>query len=274
MSLGHLALLVFLAGGCGRYDRPDIQQAKPQVQADTEHPHKTGLLGGVISSFGQDQFHAEALLESNGTLVVYILGADETQLHPIEMQDLTAYIRREQDDNAVAVLLTPAPMRSDPKDMTTRFSAAIPDSFAASPFYLAAPGLVIGDERYVLRFAVNTEPEAVKTESRPEMPQPISDDQATQLYLKAGGLYTQEDIEANGYQTAAKKYANFRPKHDPNPEPGDAICPITNTLANRECSWIIDGKKYYFCCPPCIDEFLELAKTKPTLIKSPSEYVR
>jgi hypothetical protein len=38
------------------------------------------------------------------------------------------------------------------------------------------------------------------------------------------------------------------------------------------CSWIIGGQKYTFCCPPCIDEFVKLAKADPTKILPPEKY--
>jgi hypothetical protein len=90
--------------------------------------------------------------------------------------------------------------------------------------------------------------------------------------LTPGGLYTESDIQANGRTTASEKFSKFQAKHDFQPRQGDALCPVTRTKANPTCTWIIGGKKYAFCCPPCIDEFLELAKQAPEAIKSPEEY--
>ena len=59
-----------------------------------------------------------------------------------------------------------------------------------------------------------------------------------------------------------------------NPKPGDKICPITDTKANPKCTWIVGGKTYQFCCPPCIDEFVRLAKENPDKVKDPEEYVQ
>jgi hypothetical protein len=60
------------------------------------------------------------------------------------------------------------------------------------------------------------------------------------------------------------------------PKPGDKICPVTMTKANPACTWIIAGKEYEFCCPPCVDEFVSWAKD-PELAKDilpPEEYVK
>jgi len=106
------------------------------------------------------------------------------------------------------------------------------------------------------------------------MPEKVLDSAEVDLYLIPGGAYTSADIIANGSQTASEKFKAFQAKHDFKPKVGDAICPITRTKANPTCSWIIGGNEYLFCCPPCIDEFLLTAKSSPTSIKSPSDYVQ
>lgn len=112
-----------------------------------------------------------------------------------------------------------------------------------------------------------------RSRSESEMPEKVVDAAEEQLYLTAGGLYTTADIVANGSQTASQRFKGFRAKHDFNPKTGDAICPITYTKANPACSWIIGGKEYLFCCPPCIDEFLTMAKSDTPRIEDPSYYV-
>ncbi len=106
-----------------------------------------------------------------------------------------------------------------------------------------------------------------------QMPEKVVDSAEVELYLTAGGAYTNADIVANGNQTASEKFKSFQAKHDFSPKVGDAICPITRTKANPACGWIIGGKEYLFCCPPCIDEFLVVAKSNPTSIENPSYYV-
>ncbi len=63
-------------------------------------------------------------------------------------------------------------------------------------------------------------------------------------------------------------------KHDMNPKPGEKICPVTFTKANAKIEWQLDGKKYLFCCPPCVDEFVRTAKEEPDQWKEPEDYVQ
>lgn len=93
------------------------------------------------------------------------------------------------------------------------------------------------------------------------------------LFMTPGGKYTREDILANGEVLPSEKFKGIRAKHDNKLEPGDKICPVTLTAkANPKFSWIIDGQKYEFCCPPCIEDFVATAKEHPEEIKSPDSY--
>lgn len=108
----------------------------------------------------------------------------------------------------------------------------------------------------------------------PDMPTALGLEAARELYLSPGGLYTTADITANGGVTAAQKYQGFQSEHDFAPRPGDRVCPVTRTKANPRCTWVVGGKEYQFCCPPCIDEFLQLAKEEPERIRPPEHYTR
>lgn len=94
------------------------------------------------------------------------------------------------------------------------------------------------------------------------------------LFLTPGGAYTAADIAANGNTSAYQKYATVVPMHDAKVAVGEAVCPISETKPNPALKWQIGGKVYTFCCPPCIAEFVQKAKTDPASIKSPSEYVK
>ncbi|HEX8875476.1 MAG TPA: heavy metal-binding domain-containing protein [Phycisphaerales bacterium] len=106
------------------------------------------------------------------------------------------------------------------------------------------------------------------------MPTGVSADDERALYLTPGGVYTEADIKANGSVTAGDKYKGKMAKHDMKPKAGDKVCPITMTKANPKFTWIIGGKTYEFCCPPCIDEYVLLAKTSPKEVLDPSEYIK
>jgi hypothetical protein len=110
--------------------------------------------------------------------------------------------------------------------------------------------------------------------AEPRMPAQVDEAGERMLHLTPGGKYTQADVDANGRMIPSQKYRGFQARHDVNPRSGVAICPITRTKANRECTWIVDGRSYQFCCPPCIDEFVRLAKEQPERILAPGDYVK
>jgi hypothetical protein len=127
------------------------------------------------------------------------------------------------------------------------------------------PSIRIAGERY--RFGFTT-----PGVSHAPMPPKVTDAAERELYLKPAGAYLAADIVANGSQTASEKYRGFRAKHDMNPQSGDLVCPVTRTKANPQCTWVVSGKEYQFCCPPCIDEFVQRAKQKPESIEQPESY--
>lgn len=110
--------------------------------------------------------------------------------------------------------------------------------------------------------------------SVPAMPAKVTDAEERELYLTPGGAYTEADVAASGRRTASAAYPNFRASHDADPRPGDPVCPVTRTKADPRCSWVVGGRAYTFCCPPCIDEFVRLAKAYPGRVRSPAEYVQ
>jgi YHS domain-containing protein len=71
-----------------------------------------------------------------------------------------------------------------------------------------------------------------------------------------------------------QKFKGIKSTHDMKPKAGDRICPITETKANPLFSWVIDGKSYQFCCPPCVDEFLKAAKASEAPLAPPESYVK
>jgi hypothetical protein len=111
------------------------------------------------------------------------------------------------------------------------------------------------------------------TRAEPEMPAAVGESEGRKIHLEPGGKYTLADIKANGRTIPSQKYRGFRARHDFNPEPGDRLCPVTRTKANPDCTWTVGGMVYQFCCPPCIDEFVLLAKERPEDVQLPDAYV-
>ena len=189
---------------------------------------------------------------------------------PFEKQTLTAYIKSEGDTESTEISVEASPQNGDSEGMTSQFIGTVPTELAGKPLIVTIPSIRIKGERFRLGFTTATE----KHEAEAGMPMKVSDEAERQLYLTAGGKYTEADIAANGKMTASQKFKGQMSAHNLRPQPGDKICPITTTKANPKFSWIVGGKSYEFCCPPCVDEFVKTAKLQPEEIMDPEEYVK
>jgi len=236
--------------------------------ANEVHPHKPGSHGGIIIPIGSDSYHAEAVIEKGGDFRLLMLGKDETRIQEVDIQPVKAYVKVVGSPDATPVDMTATPQEGDAADMTSQFVGQLPEEFRGRQLDVTIPNLRIAGERFRIGFTTVTEAHA------DEMPAALPDDEERQLYLTAGGKYTEADIKANGNVTASRKFKGVASKHDMFPKKGDRICPITLTKANPDFTWIIDGKPYQFCCPPCIDEFVKLAKEQPDELKEPDSYIK
>lgn len=248
------------------------QASGAEATTDEEHGHKEGAHGGIIVSLGRDSYHVEAIVTSGGELRLYTLGNDETRVIDIGAQKLSGFVQPSEGGESVAIEIAPQPQPGDGESKASLFIAQLPEGLVGKTINVTVPSMTIEGERFRLGFTTK------KSESEGHgdvaMPEKATDDAERELYLTPGGIYTQADIEANGKVTASQKFATFKAAHDLKPKVGDKICPVTLTKANAQCSWIIGGKTYEFCCPPCVDEFLGLAKTKPDQVKPPEDYVK
>jgi YHS domain-containing protein len=268
-----MAVPLILAG-CNNRGGPGPQAQRPEAPAvsvpsksDEQHAHKPGAHGGNIVPIGRDNYHAEAVFETGGVLRLYPLGQDEAKVLEIEAQPLTAYVKPQGGAEAVSFVLRPEPQPGDKPDMSSQFVGRLPRELWGKPVEVTIPTLRIGGERFRVGFS-----SAPAAHADADMPNKVAGADERQLYLTAGGKYTAADITANGGLTASQKFKGVQAAHDLNPKPGDKICPVTLTKANPKFSWVIGGKTYEFCCPPCVDEFLQLAKEKPDEVKAPEEY--
>ena len=243
--------------------------ATGSTSSDEEHGHKPGAHGGIIVSLGRDSYHVEAIVTSTGELRLYTLGNDESRVIDVEIQDLVAYVKPSDGTDSTSIEIKPQPQPGDAEGKASLFVAQLPDSVVGQSIDVTVPNITIGGERFRLGFTTKVDEHAEEA-----MPAKVADEAERKLYLTPGGLYTQADIEANGNMTASQKFAGFQASHDLKPKTGDKICPVTLTKANAKCSWIVGGKEYEFCCPPCVDEFVALAKTKPDEVKEPEQYVK
>ena len=231
-----------------------------------EHGHKASLHGGIVVPIGSDSYHAEAVFETGGILRLFTLGQNEAAVLEVEAQPLTGYVKIEGGADSESFILTAKPQAGDRAGMTSQFVGHLPKEMAGKKLEVTIPAIRIGNERFRIAFKSTTEA------GDHGLPSKVANEDEKKLYLTPGGKYTEADIKANGNVTASQKFKGLKATHDLMPKTGDAICPITLTLASPKFSWVIDGKTYEFCCPPCVDEFVTLAKEKPGELKPPEAY--
>lgn len=266
-----VAPLAFIAGCGGAKDsQPSASSAAAAKNPNTdEHGHLPSAHGGILIPIGADNYHAEAVFEKGGVLRLYMLGRDESKVIEVESQKLTAFLKADGDVEATSIPIWADPQSDDTAGKTSQFIAKVPAEYQGKKLSVTVPKIVIASERYRLAFA-----SAVAESHEEVMPEKVANDAEKALYLTPGGKYSQADILANGNVTASQKFAGFKATHDLKPKAGDKICPVTLTKANQKCAWIVGGKTYEFCCPPCVDEFVQLAKNKPDEVKEPGEYIK
>jgi YHS domain-containing protein len=240
----------------------------PAPANEGEHAHRPGAHGGDVVEIGRDNYHAEPVFEAGGTLRLYMLGQNDARVLEVEDQTLTAYVKPEGGTEAVSFSLQSDRQDGDAPGKTSRFVGAVPKALAGKTLEVTVPSIRIAGERFRFSF---TSAAAAHDEG---VPAKLAGDAERALYLTPGGLYTEADIKANGGVTASEKFQGTKAAHDLKPRPGDPICPITLTKANAKVTWVVGGKTYEFCCPPCVDEFVTMAKEHPEQVKEPGDYVK
>lgn len=244
-----------------------VTPPKPAPAAkDGEHGHKPSAHGGIVVPIGRDNYHAEAVFEKDGVLRFYTLGQDEAKVIEVEAEPLTAYVKAEGGTEATQFVLKPEPQPGDAAGKTSQFVGKLPRELWGKKVEVTIPNVRIGGERFRVGFT------SAVAHADTDMPAKVADDAERALYLTPGGKYTDADIKANGGTTASQKFKGIQASHDLKPKAGDRICPITLTKANAAYTWVVGGQAYEFCCPPCVDEFVQLAKDKPGEVKPPDEY--
>ena len=271
MRLITLFLLALLPVACGRDGSSPVTNSTPKQNQEkgADHAHKPGAHGGQIISIAGDNYHAEAIFASGGVVRIFMLGQDEAKVQEVDVQDLHAFAKQEGAMESKEMTFKPEPQKGDAPGKTSLFVGKLPAEFVNKKVEITIPNITIGKDRY--RFGSFSS----SAERSPHaMPADLGSSEEQELFLKPGGIYTAADIKANGNTTPTKKYSAFRAAHDMKPKAGEQICPVTETKANVQCTWIVAGKTYEFCCPPCIQEFVRWAKEEPAKIKEPKDYVK
>lgn len=277
-SVSYVAALVGAASilaGCSNPTAPTASEppksAAPASPPQTptgggEHGHKVTAHGGIVVPIGSDSYHAEAVFEKGGVLRLYTLGQNEAVVLEVEAQPLTGFVKVEGSLESESVILAAKPQPGDKPGMTSLFVGHLPKEMGGKKVEVTIPSIRVGNERF--RLAFKSAPDA----GDHGVPPKVADADEQKLYLTPGGKYTEADIKANGSVTASAKFKGVKAEHDLKPKAGEKICPVTLTKANPKFSWIIGGKTYEFCCPPCVDEFVALAKESPGEVKPPESY--
>ncbi len=243
-------------------------QNKADSVVEAEHPHKPGSHGGIIIPIGTDSYHAEAVIEKGGDFRLMTLGKDESRIQEVDVQTIKAYVKVIGQPDATPVELSAIPQDGDASGKTSQFVGQLPEDAKGKPLEVTIPNIRINGERF--RIGFSTAP----TPHQEDMPAGLPAAEEHALYFMPHGKYTDADIEANGRMTASQKFKGVLSSHNMKPKPGDRICPVTLTKANPKFTWTVDGKPYEFCCPPCVDEFVKMAKEQPDEIKLPDTYIK
>lgn len=246
------------------------EPAKSSTPPTEEHGHKPGQHGGIMVSLGRDSYHIEAVIADDGTVRLYTLGNDESRVIDIESQSLKGYVKKIGSSDSKQIEFEPTPQDGDPPNRTSLFAGKLPEDLVGAPLDLTVPNIRISGERFRLGFQSVTESHA----SGANMPDAIGVDEERELYLVPQGRYTQADIDKNGKTVPSIKFKGIRSAHDMSPKSGDKVCPITETKANASFTWAVDGNEYQFCCPPCVDEFVRMAKESSDPLPTPDVYVK
>lgn len=239
------------------------------IATDAEHEHKPGAHGGILVAIGRDNYHAEAVFEKGGILRLYTLGNDEAKVQEVEGQALSAFVKPEGGMESTSLVFKAVPQPGDADGKTSQFVGHLPRELWGLKLEVTIPSITIAGERFRVGFS-----NAAVAHAEEGMPAGLGAADEKKLYLTPGGKYTAADIKANGNMTASQKFKGLMASHDLKPKPGDKICPITLTKANAKFTWVVDGQTYEFCCPPCVDEFVQTAKEKPDDVKEPASYVK
>lgn len=261
--------------GCSREEVQEKQSVgkaehnTAQGQESGGHEHKPGAHGGAIVEIGEDSYHAEALLDAEGRVRVFMLGSDETRIKELKDQTLTSYIKGDGDTEAVGVELRGERQEGDSEGMVSQFVGELPANLRGKSLTVTVPNLPIDGERFRVSFRLEAGGGSHGSNAVAMAPQ-----EERTLYLTPGGKYTQEDIDRNGGTVPSVKFQGVLTEHDDNPQVGDRICPISKTKANEKFAWVIGGEVYTFCCPPCIDEYVAKAKEKPDELKPADSFVK
>ncbi len=249
----------------------------------TAAPKKIGFQrkhAGHVERIGER--FMETTIQKGGIVHVSFLDKDESTLFPIQATELTAQAQPIHQDIQVSTFtLKGQPTAGEAPGTASTFTGPLPDDLNGRTITLSV-NVPMDGKTYRVTFNQNRHEDDHKTpitakmlpSGKVVMPDGLAPDAEKRLFLTAGGAYTEKDIEQNRNLVPSVKFRGFEASHDMNPQPGDRICPITKTKINPIISWVIGGRRYGFCCPPCIGDYLKKVKKNPKELKPTSAYFK
>jgi hypothetical protein len=261
----------WMRAGCGAVTALAIMvmlgiQLLPLVRH--EHHHPVAVHGGQIVPLGDENshYHIEVVVNPTGLVMLYPLGSDSAETVAAETQRLIAKAKPVGAEEFFDVVFRPAPQAVRDDGRTTAFIGRLPGDAISGHIVIRFASFRIGGKAF--DFEVESKSPRPSEEIRAE----YEADQR-RIYLTAGGKYTDADIAFSGRVTASAKFRGHRAGHLSSPRAGEKVCPITGIKATSEIAWRVSGDTYLFCCQPCVDDFVMLAKERPGEIRGPEEYV-
>ena len=232
------AVVAFVAlPGCDKSGKKDdAGKPKDKGKDGSAHDHPAfGPHGGPLADWG-DKYHAEFTVDhAKKQVVVYILDDKAKAAPNIEAGKIT---------NIKVTVNEPKPQVHVELTHDAGLSTEKGIAFIGTHDVFAKSADLNG------RISGNVDGKPYTDDFKYSAPK------KTAIFTTPGGIYTLADIKANGNTTPDEKFKGIRWVHAKGLQPGDKICPVTEKKAQAECSWIIQGQRYEFCCPPCLDNFM------------------
>ena len=267
-----LVISALLVAGC-KQENAGTKAPVNTISKSEAHAHGIGPNGGIVFELGK--YHAEFTVDHDKKeCTVVVLSSDEKNPQPIKVAAMELMLTTNETKTTDGKVIPRLTIKLLPKnDAGSKGSIFVgSDAGLGSPANFA--GIVIGEidgkpsqGEFKEEVEGHGHVASSKTTGKP------TEREAT-LFLTPGGIYTAADIEKNGRVVPSVKFQGIAWSHDDDLKKGDKVCPVTDNKADAQCVWYVNGKKYEFCCPPCLEKFVGWAKNQPDKVKAPEAYVK
>lgn len=279
-----LVLIAILVIGCKQENISSKASVNKNLGEDKEkgassnktelHVHGVGPNGGIVFELGK--YHAEFTVDHDKKeCTVLMLSSDEKNPQPIKVDAKELMLTTKETKTADGKLISRLTIKLLPKvDALAKGSSIFVGSDANLSNIVNFAGMVIGEIDGKPSQGEFKEEKEGHGHAGTQTATSNSSGREAALFLTPGGIYTAADIEKNGQVVPSVKFQGISWAHDDDLKKGDKVCPVTDNKADAQCTWYVNGKKYEFCCPPCLEKFVNWAKTQPDKVKPPEAYVK